>query len=883
MRYLAVRRFVATLGFSLALLCPVILLAQDPTFVRGDCNVDTTIDIGDPVFLLGVLFTQEGPELCSDACDINDDGSLDVADPIFALNYLFGAGPDPSAPFPLCGIDPTPDALTCDAYPPCFSQPTVELEQGTSGMTIAVGADQFVAFVVNVSGLSGTPQPVTFSQEIEPDNGGITLTSDYPIGGWNPSTDQALVVNEVVGAVTPGSYTITSTAMMGGEIAQTTLTVTVTTGAPDPVDLHSIGAEPGAVNVGVATDVRFTCLATGTTNFPASVTLNEVAANGSFIATLGNLFDDGNGVDLVAGDQVYSGTFGVFGDTEKMLYYQTVSGNEFSPISELLVTTLPIGIQGDDPAQLIPDTVDSGMVYADQILCHVTDPTDSTAIQAAVSAVGGTIEGTVPRLGLVCVGITPTGTAQHVYDMAALLGAQPGIESAEPNKQDEIAAFTPTDPSFGVQTNMTVVRADEAWAVSRGTITIAVIDTGVDYNHPDLVAKVILGWDFVDGDADPDDPNSHGTHVAGIAAAESNNGTSVTGASWGSPILAIRGIGSHAVFAASVRFAADAGVKIINYSGGGSNSITKRNAVLYAVGRGVLFVAAAGNSGSSADHWPGSYPEVLCVGNSTNADLRAGSSTFGAQVDICAPGVSVTSTMPGGGVGIKTGTSMASPLVAGAAAVVWSMNPAWTAGQVRARLLGTAKPMPAALMIGDRLDMFEAVFNGSFELGDLSEWSQIGSCSSLTALGPLVPQHRSRMGYCSTGPAGDQVGATLKHCFEVQPGLASLPIRFDYNFITEEYPEWVGTQFDDFLEVTITAPDGTVTNLVMESVNASTFVPIGGMDFPGGDDTVGHTGWKTAMAMIAVTAGAGQYVIDISDTGDDIYDSVVLVDNIRFE
>jgi len=875
-------KIVATIGLSIVLLWPSAVIAQSPTYVRGDCNTDAAVNIGDAIWMLGVLFTNAGPESCTDACDGNDDGALDVADPVFLLTYLFTFGPEPAAPFPLCGTDPTPDSLTCDSFPPCSAELEIELEQGISGMTISAGDNQFVAFVISVTGLGGTAESVTFSQEIEPDTGGISIASDYP-GGWTPSTDQALVVNAVVTALIPGTYTITSTAFVAGLQAQETLTVTVTDGLADPIELNSVGMEPGAVALGVSTAVDFTCLTTGTTNFPSTITLNQVESDGSLIATIGELFDDGNGADLAADDQVYGGTFSVQGMTEGLLYYQAVSGSETSPVTKLLVSPLPIGIQGDDPAQLIPDSGGGGQMYADQVLCKVSDLTDSSGIQAAVAAVGGTIEGLLPRLGIVCVGIDPNGTAQRVYDMAALLEAQPGIESAEPNRQDEIAAFTPNDPSYASQTNMTVVRADEAWAISRGTTTIAVIDTGVDYNHPDLDSKVIIGWDFVDGDNDPADPNSHGTHVAGIAAAESNNGNSVAGASWGSSVLAIRGIGSHAVFASSVRFAADAGVKIINYSGGGSNSATKRNAVLYAVGKGVLFVAAAGNSGANTNFWPGSYPEVLCVGNSTNADGRAGSSTFGAQVDICAPGVSVTSTVPGGGVGPKTGTSMSSPLVAGAAAVVWSMHPAWTAAQVRTRLLGTAKPMAAGLLIGNRLDMFEAVFNGSFELGDLGEWIQSGSCSSLTSLGPLVPQHRNRMGYCSTGPAGDQSGATLQHCFEVQPGVTSLPIKFEYNFITEEFPEWVGTQFDDFMNITITAPDGTVTNLAAESVNASLFVPIGGMDFPGGDLTVGHTNWQTAMATIAVTSGPGQYIIDISDTGDDIYDSVVLIDNIRLK
>jgi len=652
MRYLILQKFVVAIGLSIVLLWSSAVSAQSPTYVRGDCNADAAVNIGDAILMLGVLFTNAGPESCTDACDVNDDGSLDVADPVYVLTYLFSFGPEPAAPFPLCGTDPTPDSLTCDSFPPCSAILEIDLEQGISGMTISAGENQFVAFVINVTGLGGNAEFVTFSQEIEPDNGGISITSDYP-GGWTPSTDQALVVNEVVTALVPGTYTITSTASVAGLTTSESLTVIVTDGLADPIVLNSIGMEPGAVALGVSTVVDFTCLTTGATNSPSTITLNQVAADGSLIATIGELVDDGNGADLAADDLVYSGSFSVLGMTEGLLHYQAVSGSETSPITELLVSPLPVGLPGDDPAQLIADSGGDGQMYADQVLCKVSDPADSAAIEAAVAAAGGTIEGLLPRLGIVCVGIVPDGTAQRVYDMAALLEAQPGIESAEPNRQDEIAAFTPNDPSFGSQTNMTVVRADEAWAISRGTTTIAVIDTGVDYNHTDLDSKVIIGWDFVDGDNDPADPNSHGTHVAGIAAAESNNGHSVTGASWGSKVLAIRGIGSHAVFALSVRFAADRGVKIINYSGGGSDSATKRNAVLYAVGKGVLFVAAAGNSGANTNFWPGSYPEVLCVGNSTNADGRAGSSTFGAQVDICAPGVSVTSTMPGGGVGTK--------------------------------------------------------------------------------------------------------------------------------------------------------------------------------------------------------------------------------------
>lgn len=227
---------------------------------------------------------------------------------------------------------------------------------------------------------------------------------------------------------------------------------------------------------------------------------------------------------------------------------------------------------------------------------------------------------------------------------------------------------------------------------------------------------------------------------------------------------------------------------------------------------------------------------------------------------------------------------MAAPHASGATAVIWSMHPSWTASKVRDRLEKSAKHLTTDKPIGiGRIDLFESVFNGSFEIGDLSEWSATGTCSSLEELGPLVPQHRKRMSYCSTGPSGDYVAATLEKVFTVQPDVTSIPIKFEYNFVTEEYPEWVGTIYNDALTIKVTAPDGTETVLATETVNASTFYSIEGIDFPGGDDTVGHTKWKTASATIPVTHGSGTYGIHITDAGDDIYDSVVLIDNIRLK
>lgn len=160
----------------------------------------------------------------------------------------------------------------------------------------------------------------------------------------------------------------------------------------------------------------------------------------------------------------------------------------------------------------------------------------------------------------------------------------------------------------------------------------------------------------------------------------------------------------------------------------------------------------------------------------------------------------------------------------------------------------------------------------------------VGTCGSKAMLGPnLMPQHRKRMAACSTGPAGDQVAATLEKRFTVQPGVTSLPIQLVYDFVTEEYPEFVGTQFNDALDVRLIAPDGSETQLAMETINDSTFTLIGGIDFPGGDQTVGHTGWKTESQTPAAAQGSWRLVIRVADAGDDIYDSVVLLDHIRLK
>jgi hypothetical protein len=241
-------------------------------------------------------------------------------------------------------------------------------------------------------------------------------------------------------------------------------------------------------------------------------------------------------------------------------------------------------------------------------------------------------------------------------------------------------------------------------------VTVAVIDTGVDYNHPDLVGKVVKGYDFVNGDSDPMDDHGHGTHVAGIIAAKANNGNyGIAGVSWNAKIYAIKalssaGWGNGYDIALAIRAAANnSAVKVINMSLGGSDySSVEKDAVAYAVmTKGKLLVASAGNSGTNAYNYPAAfsidYPgRVLAVAAHEPDHCKAEFSTYGTWVSISAPGTEILSTVPisvpgiwsGTGFFFLDGTSMAAPHVAGAAALAWEKYKTYTNLQI-ANLLTT--------------------------------------------------------------------------------------------------------------------------------------------------------------------------------------------------
>jgi subtilisin family serine protease len=329
-----------------------------------------------------------------------------------------------------------------------------------------------------------------------------------------------------------------------------------------------------------------------------------------------------------------------------------------------------------------------------------------------------------------------------VRAIAALEGS-PAVRWAEPNRYVSLNATTPDDPLFAqdwgldntgqvVQTITGAADADidapEAWDQTTGsdTVVVAVVDTGVDYTHGDLAANIWTnpgetgggkesngvdddgngyvddwhGWNFGLGTNDPIDAVGHGTHVAGTIGAVKDNGTGVAGVDWNVRIMPLRvadanGALSDAAVAAAFAYAGRMGAQVVNASLGGSYASTAELAAINGA-PDTLFVVSAGNSNQNIKSVPVSpctlpAPNVLCVGATGATDTRASFSNYApSQVDIAAPGVNVLSTLPGDQYGYYSGTSMASPHVAGVAALVFAAYPTRSVRDVETAILNGA-------------------------------------------------------------------------------------------------------------------------------------------------------------------------------------------------
>jgi thermitase len=255
------------------------------------------------------------------------------------------------------------------------------------------------------------------------------------------------------------------------------------------------------------------------------------------------------------------------------------------------------------------------------------------------------------------------------------------------------AQFVPDDPFWSMQWGPQRIEADKAWDTTTGnhSVLVAVVDTGIDYTHPDIAANYVpLGYDWVNNDADPMDDYGHGTHCAGIIAAVINNSVGMAGIANVS-VMAEKGLNSEGMgyedwLAKAIIHAVDEGANIISMSwGGSSDSSLIHSAIQYAYNHGVLLLASAGNSGNTQPGYPAYYEEVDAVVATDQNDTLASFSTHGDWVSLAAPGVDIYSAVPGG-YASHSGTSMACPHAVGVAALIWSQFPNATRDWVRGRL-----------------------------------------------------------------------------------------------------------------------------------------------------------------------------------------------------
>ncbi len=366
--------------------------------------------------------------------------------------------------------------------------------------------------------------------------------------------------------------------------------------------------------------------------------------------------------------------------------------------------------------------------------------------------------------------------------VAASLKSDSRVEYAEPDYTVS-ALNTPNDPSFGQlwglnntgQSGGTPdadIDAPEAWNITTGSptgIVVGVIDTGIDYNHPDLAANIwtnpgeipgngidddgngyiddVHGYDFANNDGDPMDDNNHGTHCAGTIAGVGNNGVGVTGVNWKAKVAALKflkanGTGNISDAVRALIYATTMGFKVTSNSwGGGGFSLTMSNAITAAKNAGFLFVAAAGNSATNIDgspFYPASYshPNVIAVAATNRNDALATFSNYGAvSVDLSAPGVDIYSTLRNGGYALFSGTSMATPHVAGAAVLLWNTNTSLGYADVKNKILTSVDALPSLtgkVVSNGRLNICK-MLNGCLSSSSSSSVASFSSASATSS------------------------------------------------------------------------------------------------------------------------------------------------------
>jgi thermitase len=296
------------------------------------------------------------------------------------------------------------------------------------------------------------------------------------------------------------------------------------------------------------------------------------------------------------------------------------------------------------------------------------------------------------------VDVVDVGAQGRVAEAVSRYQTDPRVEYAEPDVR-VTASLVPNDPQYPAEWGMDAISAPAAWDITTGASStiVAVVDTGIAA-HPEFAGRLLEGYDFVNDDTDATDDEGHGTSVAGIIGATGANGAGMAGLDWAARLLPVKvmdetGSGWTSDVAAGVTWAADHGARVINMSlGGPGKSSTLKKAVAYAVKKGAVVVAAAGNEATSVPSYPAGYPGVLSV-SALEGSRLAYFSDFGPNVDVAAPGCAIRTIAGIAGptaYGDFSGTSASAPFVSGVASLVVGRNPHLSGAAVSRIVTSTA-------------------------------------------------------------------------------------------------------------------------------------------------------------------------------------------------
>jgi thermitase len=539
----------------------------------------------------------------------------------------------------------------------------------------------------------------------------------------------------------------------------------------------------------------------------------------------------------------------------------------------------PGGAPAGGPVAVAPDL--SAPHVPNQLLVKLAPGAGALRTTAGMEVVGA-----IPQLGLAVVETAP---GADLAAAAADLVEAPDVEWAEPNYTFGLDAV-PNDPyyvtkqSVDSQANFTalgyplgLIRMPDAWDYTTGSpdVVIAILDTGVDATHADLAGGIwtnqaeadgevgvdddgngfvddIHGWDFADGDNDPSDDYGHGTHVAGIAAARTNNGIGIAGMAGGCKIMPVDvfnyRIGTYESLIRGIIYATDNGARVINMSlGATSYSRGEQAAVDYAWSHGVVLVASAGNTGTNTYHYPAAHKHAIAVAGTNSGDGWSGY-TYGDFVDVAAPASSIWSAYRGAYASMS-GTSMAAPHVSGLAALVLSLNPDLTPDQVRDlieqnaddrgstgwdpyfghgrinayRTLShvTANPNPTPTPPpGPPLEIWpagcsELISDGDFEAG-FGEWQISGKVEITDTLA-----YSGTQSVAFPGAPGSR--GVLTRTLELPAGRLTGTLWFAYRIASTDsgFGSSAPFPYDDWLTVDFSSPDGQVKQSLLRTGNSA--------------------------------------------------------------